>query len=146
MSSIYPYTQIVHLFASVIFVGYLFFDVVILTMAKKNLSKESINTTDNAINSVSVKIMPACFLILVLSGGMMMSTWVGSKSGGYFTSDLQTLLVIKATLALILLIVIITNLVSKYILKKKGIFGNIHLFALITSAIIIFLAKYMFIA
>ena len=84
MQNLYPYAQIIHLFCAIIFVGYLFFDVIILRAASKKMPPELAQKAKQAIGSVAVKIMPICVLLLVLTGGMMMSSWVGSKAGGYF--------------------------------------------------------------
>ena len=87
MQNLYPYAQIIHLFCAIIFVGYLFFDVIILGAASKKMPPELAQKAKQAIGSVAVKIMPICVLLLVLTGGMMMSNWVGSKAGGYFETD-----------------------------------------------------------
>ena len=73
MQNLYPYAQIVHLFCAIIFVGYLFFDVIILRAASKKMPPELAQKAKQAIGSVAVKIMPICVLLLVLTGGMMMS-------------------------------------------------------------------------
>lgn len=145
MSSIYPYAQIVHLFCAIIFVGYLFFDVVIFKIAKKRVPAELAEQMDGAIHSVGVKIMPICVLLLILTGGMMMSTWVNSDIG-YFATTMQKLFMVKVVLGFLIFFAVVINLFCKFILKRKPILGNIHYFAIIASFVIVFLAKYMYIA
>ena len=82
MQNLYPYAQIVHLFCAIIFVGYLFFDVVIFKTACKKMPPDLAQKAKQTIGSVAIKIMPICLLLLVLTGGIMMSNWVGSKAGG----------------------------------------------------------------
>lgn len=143
MDTIYPYAQIVHLFCAVIFVGYLFFDVVILKMAKKRLDSQTFTKAKDAIYKVEVKIMPFCFFILFLTGGMMMSRWVNSDMG-YFSNSLQQIFMVKVILGFLIFFAISINLIFKFILKKPSPLGNIHTFALVASFIAIFIAKYMF--
>lgn len=144
MQNLYPYAQIVHLFCAIIFVGYLFFDVIIFKAACKKMSSELAQNVKQAIGSVAVKIMPICLLLLVLTGGMMMSSWVGSKAGGYFESNLQITFMVKFFLAMIIAVAVIINLSCKFIFKRPSPLGNIHPFALTAAVIIVLLAKVMF--
>ena len=144
MQNLYPYAQIIHLFCAIIFVGYLFFDVVILKAASKKLPPELAQKAKQAIGSVAVKIMPICVLLLVLTGGMMMSNWVGSKAGGYFETNLQVAFMIKFCLAMVIVAAVIINLSCKFIFKRPSPLGDIHPIALTLAAIIVLLAKVMF--
>lgn len=143
MQAIYPYVQIVHLFCAVFFVGYLFFDVIMLKIALKNVGSESGQKVKKAIGMVETKIMPLMVLVLILTGGMMMSSWVSSEMG-YFSTNLQKIFMIKVLLGFIIFFMIATNLTFKFILKKSSPLGNIHPFALVASIIIILFAKLMF--
>ena len=144
MQAIYPYAQLIHLICAIIFVGFLFFDVIIFSRAKKKLPAEIAQKAQQAITSVAIKIMPLCVLILILTGGMMMSSWVGSKVGGYFESNLQIVFMIKVILALLIFAAVATNLTCKFILKRPSPLGNIHPFAFAAAAIIVIFAKVMF--
>jgi len=126
MQNLYPYAQIIHLFCAIIFVGYLFFDVIILRAASKKMPPELAQKAKQAIGSVAVKIMPICVLLLVLTGGMMMSSWVGSKAGGYFETNLQIAFMIKFCLAMVIVAAVIVNLSCKFIFKRPSPLGNIH--------------------
>ena len=144
MQNLYPYAQIIHLFCAIIFVGYLFFDVIILGAASKKMPPELAQKAKQAIGSVAVKIMPICVLLLVLTGGMMMSNWVGSKAGGYFETNLQIAFMIKFCLAMVIVAAVIVNLSCKFIFKRHSPLGNIHPIALTLAVAIVLLAKVMF--
>ena len=144
MQNLYPYAQIVHLFCAIIFVGYLFFDVVILKAASKKMPPELAQKAKQAIDSVAVRIMPICVLLLVLTGGMMMSNWVGSKAGGYFETNLQIAFMIKFFLAMVIVAAVIVNLSCKFIFKRPSPLGDIHPIALTLAVAIVLLAKVMF--
>ena len=144
MQNFYPYAQIIHLFCAVIFVGYLFFDVIILRAASKKMPPELAQKAKQSIGSVAVRIMPICVLLLVLTGGMMMSNWVGSKAGGYFETNLQVAFMIKFFLAMVIVAAVIVNLSCKFIFKRPSPLGNIHPIALTLAVAIVLLAKVMF--
>ena len=144
MQNLYPYAQIIHLFCAIIFVGYLFFDVIILRAASKKMPPELAQKAKQAIGSVAVKIMPICVLLLVLTGGMMMSSLVGSKAGGYFETNLQVAFMIKFFLAMVIVAAVIINLSCKFIFKRPSPLGNIHPIALTLAVAIVLLAKVMF--
>ena len=144
MQNLYPYAQIIHLFCAIIFVGYLFFDVIILGAASRKMPPELAQKAKQAIGSVAVKIMPICVLLLVLTGGMMMSNWVGSKAGGYFETNLQIAFMIKFCLAMVIVAAVIVNLSCKFIFKRPSPLGNIDPIGLTLAVIIVFLAKVMF--
>ena len=145
MQNLYPYAQIIHLFCAIIFVGYLFFDVIILRAASKKMPPELAQKAKQAIGSSAIKIMPICVLLLVLTGGMMMSSLVGSKAGGYFETKLQIFLMIKFCLAMVIVAAVIINLSCKFIFKRPSPLGNIHPIALTLAVAIVLLAKVMFI-
>ena len=144
MQNLYPYAQIIHLFCAIIFVGYLFFDVIILGAASKKMPLELAQKEKQALGSVAVRIMPICLLLLVLTGGMMMSSLVGSKAGGYFETKLQIFLMIKFCLAMVIVAAVIVNLSCKFIFKRPSPLGNIHPIALTLAVAIVLLAKVMF--
>lgn len=136
----YEYVRIIHLFCAIIFVGYLFFDVVVFKMALKKVDLQTGQKIKKAINSTEIKIMPFCVLLLLLTGGLMMTRWVGSNAGGYFNSNLQIFFMIKVLLAFIIFIAVATNLSCKFIFKRPSPLGDIHPFALLLSIAIVYLA------
>ena len=134
MQNLYPYAQIIHLFCAIIFVGYLFFDVIILRAASKKMPPELAQKAKQAIGSVAVKIMPICVLLLVLTGGMMISNWIDNK-----------VFMIKFCLAMVIVAAVIVNLSCKFIFKRPSPLGDIHPIALTLAVLIVLLAKVMFI-
>ena len=133
MQNLYPYAQIIHLFCAIIFVGYLFFDVIILRAASKKMPPELAQKAKQAIGSVAVKIMPICVLLLVLTGGMMISNWIDNK-----------VFMIKFCLAMVIVAAVIVNLSCTFIFKRPSPLGNIHPIALTLAVAIVLLAKVMF--
>ena len=117
---------------------------IILRAASKKLPPELTQKAKQAIGSVAVRIMPICLLLLVLTGGMMMSNWVGGKAGGYFETNLQIAFMIKFFLAMVIVAAVIVNLSCKFIFKRPSPLGNIHPIALTLAVLIVLLAKVMF--
>ena len=118
---------------------------IILRAASKKLPPELAQKAKQAIGSSAIKIMPICLLLLVLTGGMMMSSLVGSKAGGYFETKLQIFLMIKFCLAMVIVAAVIVNLSCKFIFKRPSPLGDIHPIALTLAVLIVLLAKVMFI-
>lgn len=137
MDAIYPYALVVHLLCAVVFVGYLFFDVVIMPKAMRKLSNGE--EARKANESVAGKIMPWVVFVIILTGGMMMTRWVNSDIG-YFTTGGQKLFMLKVLLGFIIFGMILFNKTYKLI-KKKPSPLNIHPHALIASIVIIIIAK-----
>lgn len=82
MDAIYPYVLVVHLLCAIIFIGYLFFDMVIFPNVKKMFGEEFANKANAGITQRAIKIMPLCVLGLVLTGGRcLVNTWGAIKAG-----------------------------------------------------------------
>lgn len=144
MESLYPIALIIHVFCAIIFVGYLFFDVVIFSRAKKNLNPEIQNQASESIGKKAIKIMPICVLLLLLTGGVMMSRWVGSKIG-YFDTTFQQIFMLKVFLACLIFFMVALSLSYKFIFKKPNPLSKIiHPLALLLAICIVFIAKFMF--
>ena len=145
MSDMYDYLKIVHIFSAIIFLGYVFFDVVIFSRLKGVLGDDFMRVKQ-AIGSRAIKIMPICLLLLVMTGGMMMSTWVGSKAGGYFETPLQKVFMAKVILALLLACGVIFNLTHKAFGKQPPRFmrEHFHKIVLVFGFFIVLFAKVMF--
>lgn len=138
MDKIYPFFLIVHLFCAIIFVGYLFFDVVILTKIK---TKTDSQKTLDAISQKITRFMPFVVLMLFITGGAM--------AGKYFAqpleSMLQKLLLIKICLAALIFIFVVFSLSCHFIFKCKNPLGKfIHPIVFVLCILIITLAKFMF--
>lgn len=144
MQTIYPFILIIHLICAIIFLGYLFFDMVIFPNIKKMFGEEISSKASKAISQRGTKIMPVCVLMLLITGGIMMSNYINS-SAGFWDSNLQKLLLLKICLALVIITMIIISLTYAFILKKPSPVGKIiHPVAIILGFIIVILAKTMF--
>lgn len=144
MDMLYPYFLTIHLICAIIFLGFIFVDVVLLTPIRKILGDEFTNQMWSVISKRGGKIMPFCLLVLVLSGGAMISRYIGSEIG-YWNTTLQQLLVIKAFLALLIFFAVLVSLTFHYLLKKSNPLAKIiHPLALILGLFIVILAKFAF--
>lgn len=144
MEAMYPYFLVVHILCAIIFLGYIFSDVVLLTPIRKAVGDEVADKVFSVISKRGTKIMPICVLLLVLSGGAMMSRWLNFDMG-FFNTKLQILLSIKIILALAIVAMVVTSLSFKFIIKKRNPLAKIiHPIALILGFFIVVLAKLAF--
>jgi len=141
----YSLALIIHLFAAIFFIGFVFSDVVILPVLHKDFDNSTVVQIKNSISSRARKIFPITVLILILTGGFMFSKHINS-SIGFTGSALQILLIIKALLALVIVAGIIYSLGCKLFGKQPhSTMQKFHTYVLILGIIIIVLAKLMFI-
>lgn len=145
MQTIYPYMQILHLFFAIIFLGYVFFDVVIFSSLKDKFG-ENFSYIKQTIGKKAIKIMPFCLLGLFLTGGAMMSSWVGSKAGGYLQTPLQQVFMLKFALAVIIGLGVVLNLSMRAMKKEpfKFMQNHFHKVVLVFGFLIVLFAKMMF--
>ncbi|MCK4875653.1 MAG: hypothetical protein KAS26_07390 [Sulfurimonas sp.] len=147
MEAIYPYANIIHLILGIIFLGYVFTDVVMISALKNKFGAETDKEINKVLGPKSFKIFPLSLLVIVLTGGMMMSRYVNSNAG-FFDTDLQKLLVIKIALASIIVLGVLFNLFTKFTGRKKPAFmeNDFHKVVLVLGFFIVVLAKWMFVA
>ena len=143
MELLYPYFLTLHLICAIIFLGYIFTDVVLLTPIRKYVGDEIADKIFSVISKRGVKIMPLCLALLVLTGGAMISRYIGSVQG-YLQTPLQILLVSKMCLALIIVLMVIISLSCKFLKLKNPLAKVIHPIALSLGFIIVVLAKVAF--
>lgn len=144
METIYPYFLTIHLLCAIIFLGFIFTDVVLLSRLKKVFGEKKAGEILAPIMKTGVKIMPICVLLLVLSGGAMMTRWLGF-SKGFFDTPLQTLLSIKIILAFVIVCFVLNALCFKLLLKKANPLGAYtHKIVLCLGFVIVILAKFAF--
>ena len=138
MEAVYPYANIIHLVLAIMFLGYVFTDVVMISKIKD---------ANKIIGKTSFKIFPLSLLVIVLTGGMMMSKYINS-SAGFFETDMQKLLVYKITLASIIVLGVLFNLFTKFTGRQKPHFmvHHFHKLVLVLGLGIVILAKMMFTA
>ncbi len=143
MEAMYPYFLLLHTICAIIFLGYIFTDVVLLTPIRRILGDEIADKVFNVVGRRGIKIMPLCLVLLILSGGAMISRYIGSVQG-YFATSFQQLLVIKATLALAILVMVIISLSCKFLGYRNPLGKVIHKIVFGIGFVIIVLAKMAF--
>ncbi|TKX29375.1 copper resistance protein CopD [Campylobacter sp. MIT 12-5580] len=144
MQILYPYFLTLHLLCAIIFLGFIFTDVVLLSRLKKAFGEQKTSEILTPVMKVGVKIMPVCVLLLVLSGGAMMSSYIGF-SKGFFDTPLQTLLSIKIILALVIVCFVLNALCFKLVLKRVNpLAAYTHKIVFCLGFVIVILAKFAF--
>jgi len=145
MEAIYPYAHLLHLILAIIFLGYVFSDLAVISVIKNKLNKENLQEVNKSLGQRSFKIFPLTLLILVLSGGMLMSRYINSNAG-FIQTDLQKILVFKTVLVLIIVLGVLSNLYVKFTKKKKSNFmqNNFHKLVIVLGFFIVVSAKLMF--
>lgn len=146
MIDAYTIVLIVHLLAAIIFLGFVFADVMVLGVLKNDFGKEHFQEIKQSISTRARKIFPFTVLTLVLSGGFMMSRYINSELGAFNTS-LQFLLLIKIFIALLIASGIVYSLVARVLGKQPNqhFSKHFHKYVLVLGLCIVVLAKVMFI-
>ena len=141
----YTLILIIHLLCAIIFIGFVFADVIVLPAMKKVLNEKEHQNVVNAISERARKIFPLAVLTLILTGGFMFSKYINSEAG-MFNSSLQILLLIKFVLAMIIAGGIVYSLSCKFLKKAPNpIMKHFHKFVLVVGVCIVVLAKLMFV-
>jgi hypothetical protein len=133
-----------HLFAAIIFVGTVFFEVIILEGIRKPVGRDAMRTVETAIGRRARRVMP--FVMAALYGAGIAMAWQYRDDLAHpFESSFATLLSIKIVLALSVLVHFITaiTLSARGKLKSRH-FKLIHLSVFCHVVLIVFLAKAMF--
>ena len=133
-----------HLFAAIMFVGTVFFEVLILEGIRKPVGREVMRTVELAIAQRARRLMP--FVILALYGaGLGMAWQYWDVLAHPFASSFALLLWIKIVLALSVLAHFITAMTLSGTGKLRSRhFRIIHLSVFCHVVLIVFLAKAMF--
>jgi hypothetical protein len=118
-----------------------------ISALKDKFGKDTDQKINQTLGAKSFKIFPLSLLVIVLTGGMMMSKYINSDAG-LFETTLQKLLVIKIILALIIVLGVLYNLYTKLTKKPKHPFmqEHFHKLVLVLGFFIVVLAKLMFTA
>jgi hypothetical protein len=133
-----------HLFAAIMFVGTVFFEVLILEGVRKRVGREIMRTIELAIGGRARRLMP--FVMLVLYGAGIGMAWEYRDILVHpFASSFAPLLWIKILLALSVLAHFLTAITLSGTGKLKSRhFQLIHLSVFCHVVLIVFLAKAMF--
>lgn len=148
MEVVYPILLIIHLFCAIIFLGYIFTDVVLLGLVRKHFGDGWADQTWSVVSPRAEKIFPLCLVILIITGFGMITKYISFSSGfsGLFGSALQALLSLKMILALVIFLCVIFSLFCAYVLKiKSPLAKNIHKIAFVLGFFIVILAKLAFV-
>ena len=147
METIYPYANIIHLILAIMFLGYVFTDLAVISTLKGKFDKETQQKINKTLGGTSFKIFPLTLLFLVLTGGMMMSRYINSDAG-FFETNLQKILVFKIILVLIIALGVASNLYKKITggTKSKFMQNHFHELVIILGFFIVLAAKMMFLA
>lgn len=140
----YPLLLILHLFAAIMFVGTVFFEVIILEGIRPVLGRDTMRSVELAIGQRARRIMP--FVILVLFGaGLAMAWQFRAELAHPLGSRFATLLWIKIILAFSVLGHFITAITLSGTGKLRSRhFKLIHISVFCHVVVIVFLAKAMF--
>ncbi|WP_122893976.1 hypothetical protein [Arcobacter peruensis] len=90
----YTLILIIHLLSAIIFIGFIFADVIVFPAVKNKLGIEFHTKMIEAIVGRGLKIYPPIVILLMATGGYMFSKYVNSELG-YFETSMQVLLWIK---------------------------------------------------
>lgn len=133
-----------HLFAAIMFVGTVFFEVLILEGIRKPLGHDTMRSVEIAIGQRARRLMP--FVMLVLYGAGIAMAWQYRDVLRHpFDSAFATLLSLKILLALSVLAHFITAITLSGTGKLKSRhFKLIHISVFCHVVLIVFLAKAMF--
>ena len=140
----YPILLTVHLFAALIFVGTVFFEVLLLESVRKHVPNEVMRQIERAIGNRARLLMP--WVLLVLYGAGISMAWQYRAALEHpLTSSFGLLLTVKIVLALSVLAHFITAMVS----LTRGTmtvrrFRFLHLSVFWHMVFIVLLAKWMF--
>ncbi len=145
MEAIYPYIHIIHLLLAIIFIGYVFTDLFVISALKGKFDKETEQKINKFMGGRSFKIFPFSLLILVLTGGMMMSRYINSTAG-VFETDLQKILMFKIALASVIALGVLSNLYVRFTKGTKSNFmqHHFHKLVIVLGLLIVISAKAMF--
>ena len=133
-----------HLFAAIMFVGTVFFEVLILEGVRKRVGREIMRTIELAIGGRARRLMPFVMLVLY-DAGIGMAWEYRDVLVHPFASSFALLLWIKILLALSVLAHFLTAITLSGTGKLKSRhFQLIHLSVFCHVVLIVFLAKAMF--
>jgi len=145
METIYPYAHIIHLILAIMFLGYVFTDLAVISALKNKFDKDTQKKINQNLGKRSFKIFPITLLLLILTGGMMLSQYI-NQSAGLFDTNLQKVLLFKVALVLIIAIGVGSNLYNKFKGKTKSAFmqNHFHKLVIVLGLLIVLSAKIMF--
>jgi len=145
METVYPYAHIIHLILAIMFLGYVFTDLAVISALKGKFDKEQQQKVNQSLGKRSFKIFPVTLLFLVLTGGMMMAKYINSTAG-FAETSLQKILLFKIALVTVIVIGVGSNLYIKFTGGTKSNFmqNHFHKLVIVLGLFIVIAAKAMF--
>jgi hypothetical protein len=141
----YTLILIIHLLSAIIFIGFIFADVIVFPAVKNKLGEEFHTKMIEAIVGRGLKIYPPIVVLLMGTGGYMFSKYVNSTLG-YFETSMQVLLWIKLAFVVLIVLGVIYTMYCKLTKSEPVAFMNyFHTYALVLGIAIVILAKVMFV-
>ena len=141
----YTLILIIHLLSAIIFIGFIFADVIVFPAVKNKLGEEFHTKMIEAIVGRGLKIYPPIVVLLMGTGGYMFSKYVNSTLG-YFETSMQVLLWIKLAFVVLIVLGVIYTMYCKLTKTEPVAFMNyFHTYALVLGIAIVILAKVMFV-
>jgi hypothetical protein len=140
----YSLLLLLHLFAALIFIGTVFFEVLFLTDVRRHLPREVMREVERAIGNRARKLMP--WVLLTLYGsGISMAWYYRAALARPFESSLGLLLSLKILLALS----VFGHFLTAMIWHRRGLLRSrrahlLHLSVFCHMVVIVLLAKIMF--
>lgn len=135
---------LLHLFAAFIFVGTVFFEVLMLEGIRKHVPKEAMRTIELAIGNRARRFMPIVIIVLY-AAGIGLAWHYRALLAHPFSNSFGLLLSLKILLAISVLIHFISAITLSAKKRLRGVhFKYIHLSVFLHMLGIIFLAKAMF--
>lgn len=141
----YTLILVAHLLGAIIFIGFIFADVIVFPAVKNKFGQEFHDNMIEAIVGRGLKIYPPIVLILMGTGGYMFSKYINSTLG-YFSTSMQILLWVKVFFVLLIVLGVIYTMYCKLTKTEPvGFMHYFHTYALILSILIVIIAKFMFV-
>lgn len=142
----YPVLLVIHLFAAIMFVGTVFFEVIMLEGVRKHVPKEVMRTMEGAIGVRARAIIP--WVLLALFGAGIGMAWFHQAAlAAPFDSRFGLLLWLKILLALS----VFSHFLAAMVLIRLGrlrsrMSQRIHISVFVHVVLIVLIAKLMFYA
>jgi hypothetical protein len=141
----YTLILLIHLLSAIIFIGFIFADVIIFPAVKNKLGEKFHTDMIEAIVGRGLKIYPPIVLILMGTGGYMFSQYINSTLG-YFNTPIQILLWIKLFFVVLIVLGVVYTMYCKLTKTEPvGFMNYFHTYALVLSFLIVIIAKFMFV-
>lgn len=141
---LYTTLKIIHLLCACVVVGYLIYDVFIISGLKKTRSEAEFTALKREILKRSAFILGFFFLALLISGAFMAHFYLGFDVG-FWQNNFQKILVIKTILVLSLFVFAGISFGFLALGKKDPFRRFYHLLALIICVLAVILAKLLLI-